>query len=67
MGAPQSPCRDCQRRQVGCHGSCREYLAFREEWEKFRQWERANKPKEKSAWMKRWIRERELYGKRHRR
>ena len=26
-----SPCKDCKRREVGCHGSCEEYLRFSEE------------------------------------
>ena len=25
------PCKDCQKRFVGCHSSCTEYLSFREE------------------------------------
>lgn len=24
----KSPCKDCNDRHVGCHGSCEEYLAF---------------------------------------
>lgn len=25
----KSPCKDCPDRQVGCHGSCEKYAAFR--------------------------------------
>lgn len=32
-----SPCKDCDKRQVGCHGSCEEYTEYlakrRAEWE----------------------------------
>ena len=26
-----SPCKDCQKRKVGCHSQCEDYLAFRSE------------------------------------
>ena len=28
---PQAPCKDCEKRELGCHGKCAEYQAFREE------------------------------------
>lgn len=27
----QSPCRRCEKREVGCHGRCEAYLAYQEE------------------------------------
>lgn len=27
----QAPCKDCPDRQVGCHGSCDKYLAYKKE------------------------------------
>lgn len=24
-----APCKDCKRREIGCHGKCEEYAAFR--------------------------------------
>lgn len=24
----KTPCRDCERREVGCHSKCEDYLAF---------------------------------------
>lgn len=26
----QSPCKECERRCVGCHSTCKEYLDFRQ-------------------------------------
>lgn len=26
-----APCKDCQKRQIGCHANCEEYLAFHAE------------------------------------
>ena len=28
---PQSPCKDCQSRFVGCHSSCVKYIDFQQE------------------------------------
>lgn len=28
-GMKQAPCRDCEKRTVGCHASCEQYQAFR--------------------------------------
>lgn len=30
----QTPCHGCTRREVGCHGKCADYLAWREERDK---------------------------------
>lgn len=29
MAKPLSPCKDCEKRQVGCHSECEEFLKFR--------------------------------------
>lgn len=29
----KNPCRYCEKRQLGCHGTCPEYAAFREKLE----------------------------------
>ena len=29
-------CWKCERRHVGCHANCEEYLAYKAEWEKIR-------------------------------
>lgn len=36
-------CWKCERRHVGCHDACEDYLAYKAEWEKIR--------KEKSRFM----------------
>lgn len=28
------PCKGCQRREIGCHGKCPDYVAWQEEHEK---------------------------------
>lgn len=28
---PQAPCKDCEKRELGCHGKCAEYLEFKEQ------------------------------------
>ena len=30
MVRPESPCLDCERRQVGCHAECDDYIGYRE-------------------------------------
>ena len=29
-----NPCKDCQKREIGCHGKCEAYAKFREEKDK---------------------------------
>lgn len=29
-----SPCKDCERRKIGCHGSCPDYISYKEELDK---------------------------------
>lgn len=31
MSGPQSPCRDCKDRSLGCHGRCKKYRAYETE------------------------------------
>ena len=30
-----SPCKDCQRRYLGCHSECKDYIEYSEERQKF--------------------------------
>lgn len=30
----KAPCKECDRRQIGCHGLCRDYMAWKDELEK---------------------------------
>lgn len=30
MGNPKSPCKNCEKRAVGCHSSCEDYISFKE-------------------------------------
>ena len=59
MGALIPPCKGCEKRLPGCHGSCEAYKAFRVEWEKYKAWEKLVRPKPKTAWMLKWIRRKE--------
>lgn len=29
----QSPCKDCEKRYLGCHDHCEEYKKFKEDWD----------------------------------
>ena len=29
-----APCKECEKRCVGCHSSCEEYLEWRKQWDK---------------------------------
>lgn len=31
ISSGKSTCKDCNKRYIGCHGSCEEYLAFKSE------------------------------------
>lgn len=31
ISAISAPCKDCEKRRLGCHGKCEEYKAFRAE------------------------------------
>lgn len=32
---PQSPCRNCEERKVGCHSECEKYISFSESLRKW--------------------------------
>lgn len=34
---PKAPCKDCEKREPGCHGKCEEYVAFKDRAFKFKQ------------------------------
>ena len=36
MEKAMTPCRDCEKRQVGCHSSCEEYKAYAARLERIR-------------------------------
>lgn len=40
----KSPCKNCADRALGCHGYCKEYLAFAQERRAEVNWERDHKP-----------------------
>ena len=40
-----NPCRYCEKRQIGCHGTCKEYI----EWRKYNIWIK-QKAKEKNKY-----------------
>ena len=39
---PKTPCKDCERRELGCHANCQDYISFtealREEKGKYIEW-----------------------------
>lgn len=37
MQRPTSPCKECEEREVGCHGRCEKYQAYRSELDKVTQ------------------------------
>lgn len=45
MIKPDSPCRDCERRVVGCHSTCEEFKAFEIENETYKELLRKGKDK----------------------
>ena len=34
---PQSPCKDCKEREVGCHAACKKYAGYCKELESWKQ------------------------------
>ena len=40
---PQSPCRDCSDRQVGCHSDCEKYILWKTDHDKVSEAIRADK------------------------
>lgn len=53
----KTPCQGCSKRIVGCHGSCPDYKAYREELGAYRKKER------KDADFFRYIKERQTFYK----
>ena len=44
-----SPCKDCDSRQVGCHGSCEEYIEYLAK--RRAEWEQIQTEKDKDRWL----------------
>jgi len=40
---PQSPCKDCKEREVGCHAACKRYASYSKELEEWKQTVKAEK------------------------
>ena len=57
-----APCKGCEKRTLGCHGSCDEYKAFREERDKVIRKRQAISlaTPSKSRWVLRKIKRREM-------
>ena len=49
MAIPNAPCKDCERREVGCHGQCGEYQEFVRECYAYR--EAKYREYEKDSWI----------------
>jgi len=45
-----NPCRNCNKRHIGCHSKCKEYIDWKAEWDKRKELERKYKEKENLAW-----------------
>lgn len=50
MGAPKGPCRDCDKRTVGCHAGCDIYKNYREQLE---DWTEKRKKEKENVYYKR--------------
>ena len=46
MGFKGSACKDCERRCVGCHSDCEDYLRDKQEWEDAKEKYRESKRKD---------------------
>lgn len=57
-------CRDCNKRQVGCHSSCEEYKRFVEEHEKLKRHAKEHEPPILTKWS--WYGYTDFTGKRRR-
>ena len=60
MKKPQSPCKDCEDREVGCHGKCEKYQRFHEDIVAYSEVVKVNKMKDAKVYYrsggKEWIR-----------
>ena len=45
-------CKDCERRNPGCHSSCQDYISYRKKLEEFNA--KVKKEKEKNAFTATW-------------
>lgn len=45
-----NPCKNCAKRHVACHSKCKEYKAWKAEWDKRKEHERKQKEKENISW-----------------
>ena len=39
---PKAPCRECEKRSIGCHGTCSEYLEFKKNIDEARERKRSH-------------------------
>lgn len=46
---PTNPCKDCEEREVGCHGKCEKYQAYRSDLDQVKQVIRTQKETEAVA------------------
>lgn len=56
------PCKDCEERIVGCHGSCERYLAYRKDVSQIQE-RRAQANKEQGIYVEQILRRAKLKGK----
>lgn len=59
-----TPCRDCNKRHVGCHSSCEDYKKFLEEYERFKKYTKEHAPPVLTKWS--WDGYTDTMGKRRR-
>lgn len=45
-----NPCRNCTKRHIACHSKCKEYIAWKAEWDKRKEHENKQKEKENLLW-----------------
>jgi len=45
-----NPCRNCTKRHIACHSKCKEYIAWKAEWNKRKEHENKQKEKEILLW-----------------
>lgn len=56
MGKPQSTCRDCKDRYVGCHSKCERYIEYRKELEMYFKGMKETRATEWIADIRPWMR-----------
>lgn len=50
----RAPCKECEKRYLGCHANCEEYQAWRSE--RIEMYEKISKEKEKQEWTYKAVR-----------